>query len=65
VAIETQLGNYEGGLSMRTLLVVDGSSYSDIATKTLEALRLPSPTEVTVMTVAPQTTFLGGVTLIY
>lgn len=48
---------------MGILLVVDGSSYSDVATKTLEALRLPSRTEVTVMTVIPEPTFLGGITL--
>jgi hypothetical protein len=48
---------------MRILLVVDGSSYSDTATRTLEALGLPSQTEVTVMTVAPQYTFLGGTTI--
>jgi len=48
---------------MRILLVVDGSSYSAMATRMLEALRLPSPTEVTVMTVVPEYTFLGGITL--
>jgi len=48
---------------MRILLVVDGSSYSDMATKTLKALQLPSQTEVTVMTVVPEPTFLGGITL--
>lgn len=48
---------------MKALLVVDGSSYSDMAAKTLKALRLPSRTEVTVMTVVPEHTFLGGITL--
>ena len=48
---------------MRILLVVDGSSYSDMATKMLEALRLPSRTEITVLTVVPEYTFLGGITL--
>ncbi len=48
---------------MRILLVVDGSSYSDIATRTLEALRLPPTTEVTVLTVIPQNIFLGGMTI--
>ena len=48
---------------MRMLLVVDGSSYSDMATKMLEALRLPSRIEVTVLTVVPEHTFLGGITL--
>ena len=48
---------------MKILLVVDGSSYSEMATRTLKALRLPSRTEVTVMTVVPEHTFLGGITL--
>jgi len=48
---------------MKILLVVDGSSYSDMATQMLKALRLPSSTEVTVMTVVPEHTFLGGITL--
>jgi len=48
---------------MKILLVIDGSSHSDIATRTLKALRLPSRTEVTVMTVVPEHTFLGGITL--
>ena len=48
---------------MRILLVVDGSSYSDMATKMLEALWLSSRTEVTVLTVVPEHTFLGGITL--
>jgi len=45
------------------LLVVDGSSYSDMATRMVAALRLPSRTAVTVLTVVPETTFLGGITL--
>ncbi len=48
---------------MRILLVVDGSSYSDMATRMLEALRLSSRTEITVLTVVPEHTFLGGITL--
>jgi len=48
---------------MKVLLVVDGSSYSEMATRTLKALRLPSRTEVTVMPVVPEHTFLGGITL--
>jgi len=48
---------------MKILLVVDGSSYSDTATKMLEALRLPAKTEVTIPTVVPEHTFLGGITL--
>jgi len=34
-----------------------------MTTKMLEALRLPSRTEVTVLTVVPEHTFLGGITL--
>ena len=48
---------------MKILLVVDGSSYSNMATKMLEALRLSPRTEVTVLTVVPEHTFLGGITL--
>ncbi|MFC1903091.1 universal stress protein [Chloroflexota bacterium] len=48
---------------MKVLVVVDGSSYSEMAIRILKALRLPSRTEVTVMTVVPEYTFLGGITL--
>jgi nucleotide-binding universal stress UspA family protein len=48
---------------MKVLLAVDGSSYSDMATEMVKALRLPSQTEVTVITVVPEHTFLGGITL--
>lgn len=48
---------------MRILLAIDGSSYSDIATRMLEALHLPSETKVTVITVVPEHAFLGGITL--
>ncbi len=48
---------------MKILLVVDGSPYSDLATRMLKAFRLSSRTEVTVMTVVPEHTFLGGITL--
>jgi len=48
---------------MKILLVVDGSSHSELATKMLEALRLPPRTEIMVMTVVPEHTFLGGITL--
>jgi len=48
---------------MKILLLVDGSSYSDVATKMVDALRLPSQTGVTVLTVVPEHTFLGGITL--
>ena len=46
---------------MKILLVIDGSSYSDMATKMVEAFQLPSRTEVTVLTVVPEHTFLGGI----
>jgi nucleotide-binding universal stress UspA family protein len=48
---------------MRILLVADGSSYSDMATRMLKALQLPAKTEVTILTVVPEPTFLGGITL--
>jgi nucleotide-binding universal stress UspA family protein len=48
---------------MKVLLVVDGSSYSDAATRMLKALHLHSDAEVTVMTVVPEHTFLGGITI--
>lgn len=48
---------------MKILLAVDGSRYSEMATKTLKALQLPPETEVTVMTVVPEHTFLGRITL--
>jgi nucleotide-binding universal stress UspA family protein len=48
---------------MNILLVVDGSSHSEMTAKKLEALRLPAQTEVTILTVVPEATFLGGITL--
>ncbi len=48
---------------MKILLVVDGSSYSDMATSMVAALQLSPQTEVTVLTVVPEHTFLGGITL--
>ncbi len=48
---------------MKMLLVVDGSSHANMATEMLGALHLPARTEVTVLTVVPEHTFLGGVTL--
>jgi hypothetical protein len=48
---------------MKILVVVDGSSHSDMATTMVTALRLPSRTAVTVLTVVPEHTFLGGITL--
>ena len=48
---------------MKILLVVDGSAYSQMATSMVWTLRLPHNTVVTVMTVVPEHTFLGGITL--
>ena len=48
---------------MKILLVVDGSPYAEVATKMLKAFKLRSQTEVAVMTVVPEHTFLGGLTL--
>ena len=48
---------------MKILLVVDGSHYSDMATHMLKALRPPAKTEVAILTVVPEPTFLGGITL--
>jgi nucleotide-binding universal stress UspA family protein len=48
---------------MKILLAVDGSPHSEMAIKTLKALQLPHQTEVTVMTVVPEHTFLGAITL--
>lgn len=48
---------------MRILLSVDGSSYSYITAKTLVALGLPTQDEITVMTVIPEHSFLGGITI--
>ena len=48
---------------MKILLVVDGSPYSEMAARMLGALRLPARTEVTILTVVPEPTFLGGITL--
>ncbi len=48
---------------MKILIVIDGSSYSEMATQMLKALQLPANTEVTILTVVPEPTFLGGITL--
>jgi len=48
---------------MKILLVVDGSYYSDLATNMLKALRPPAKTEIAILTVVPEPTFLGGITL--
>lgn len=50
-------------MQMKILLALDGSLYSEMAVRTVEAIQLPSETEVTVMTVVPEYTFLGGITL--
>ena len=48
---------------MKVLLAVDGSEYMGMAVKTLKALKLRGKTELTIMTVVPEHTFLGGITL--
>ena len=48
---------------MKVLLAVDGSEYTGMAIKTLKALKLRSKTELTIMTVVQEHTFLGGITL--
>jgi len=48
---------------MKILLVIDGSSYSRMATSMVWALRPARDTAVTVMTVVPEHIFLGGITL--
>lgn len=48
---------------MKVLLAIDGSKYSEMCANTLKALKLPTQTEVTVMTVVPVHVFLGGLTI--
>jgi nucleotide-binding universal stress UspA family protein len=48
---------------MKILLAVDGSPHSEMSTKMLKALKLPPQTKVTVMTVVPEHTFLGAITI--
>lgn len=45
---------------MKVLLVIDGSPYSQMNASMLKALKLPDKTHVTVMTVVPDHSFLGG-----
>lgn len=45
---------------MKVLLVIDGSPYSQMTVSMLKALKLPHETHVTVMTVVPDHSFLGG-----
>ena len=48
---------------MKILLAVDGSAYSTWAAKTLTSLNLAPESTVTVLSVVPEHTFLGGLTL--
>ncbi|MDP3879221.1 MAG: universal stress protein [Dehalococcoidales bacterium] len=48
---------------MKILLAVDGSAHAEIATRLLASLCLPSRTELGILTVVPEHTFLGGITL--
>ena len=48
---------------MKILLAVDGSAYSTWAAKTLATFQLAPESEVTVFSVVPEHTFLGGLTL--
>jgi len=48
---------------MKILMVVDGSSYSVTATEMIGSLQLPASTKSIIMTVVPEHTFLGGITL--
>jgi len=50
-------------MTLKVLLAVDGSEYMGMAVKTLKALKLRGKTELTIMTVVPEHTFLGGITL--
>jgi nucleotide-binding universal stress UspA family protein len=52
-----------GGKTLKVLVAIDGSRYTDMAIGTLKTLQLPSSTEVELMTVMPEHTFLGGLTL--
>ena len=45
---------------MKILLVVDGSSHSEMANKMLGTLRLQAKSEVTILTVVPEATFRGS-----
>lgn len=48
---------------MKILFAADGSMYSEMAVNMLQALELRPQTEITVTTVVPEHTFLGGLTL--
>ena len=47
-------------MTMKVLIVIDGSSCSKMTVNMLKALKLPHKTHVTVMTVVPDHSFLGG-----
>ncbi len=48
---------------MKILLAVDGSSYSRMSIDLLKALKIPEKNEVTLITVVPDYTFIGKLTL--
>jgi len=48
---------------VRIVLAIDDSVYSKMAIKMLKALQLSANTTITVMTVVPEHTFLGGITI--
>ncbi len=48
---------------MKVLMVIDGSTYSQMTISMLKALKLPHKTQVMVMTVVPEHSFLGGLSL--
>ncbi|MDY6906811.1 MAG: universal stress protein [Chloroflexota bacterium] len=48
---------------MKVLLAIDETPYSERAVQMLKALQLPPETEVTVMAVIAEHTYLGGITL--
>lgn len=52
-----------GESRVKALLVVDGSSNSEVAARMLTALRPHSESETAILTVVPEATFLGGITL--
>ena len=48
---------------MKILIATDGSRHSEMVYSTLKALKLSSQTKFMIMTVIPEHTFLGGITL--
>jgi len=63
MAAASQSQGKKGTVSLKILLAVDDSPYSEKATHTLKAFKLTSRTEVMVMTIVPDHVFLGGITL--